>query len=292
MVCDELGHIVRHVQVEQLGLAADDGHSGLKVRRLNVRGEAPLEPGAQTFLQALDLLGRAVAGQHDLLARIVQGIKGMEELLLGALLAGDELDVVHQQHVRRPVFLAEALGVALPDGSDDLIGELLTVHIHNIKVRVVLLDLHLNGVEQVRFTKAGLAVDEQRVVGPGGIGGNRLRRRIGELVGGTLDEVFEGEVVFAAGSADRSRLFRFRGGLFRCGCGHNKLHLHIEAQHRGQSFFQQRSIAVPHDGADEIIAHSQHDLAAALEAHRLQPVDVQVVGGVHQALLAIGLRCA
>ena len=175
----------------------------------------------------------------------MQRIKGVEELLLGTFLTGNELDIVHQKHVCRPVFLAEALGVALPDGGDDLVGELFAVHIYNIKVRVVFLDLHLDGVEQVRFTEAGLTVDEQGIVGPGGIGGHGLSSRIGELVGGALDEVFEGEVVFAAGCAHRSRFFRFRGRLFRGGCGHDELHLHVEAQHGGQSFLRAEAYSDP-----------------------------------------------
>ncbi len=60
MVGDVLGHIIRQVQVQQLGLALDDGHAGLKIRRLDVGGQAPLKPGAQTLLQDLDLLGGAV----------------------------------------------------------------------------------------------------------------------------------------------------------------------------------------------------------------------------------------
>ena len=60
MICNVLGHIVGQVKIEQLGFAFDDGDTGLKIRRLNVGGQAPLKPGAQTLLQGFDLLRGAV----------------------------------------------------------------------------------------------------------------------------------------------------------------------------------------------------------------------------------------
>ena len=140
----------------------------------------------------------------------------MEELFLGALLAGDELDVVHQQHVRRAVGLPELVGAARLDGGDELVGEGLAVHIDDVELRVVLLNFGGDGGEQVGLAQARLPVDEQRVIGPRGIGGHRLGRRVGELVGGAFDEVLEGEVIAAVG-------FRLRLGggggflLFRRG---------------------------------------------------------------------------
>ncbi len=61
------------------------------------------------------------------------------------------------------------------------------------------LDLGLDGGQQMGLAKAGAAVDEQRVIGSGGVGRNRLRRSKRKLVGGTLDEVLEGELVIALG---------------------------------------------------------------------------------------------
>jgi hypothetical protein len=42
-----------------------------------------------------------LAGDDDLLARVVQGVEGLEELLLGAFLVLQELDVVHQEHIQQ-----------------------------------------------------------------------------------------------------------------------------------------------------------------------------------------------
>ena len=47
----------------------------------------------------------------------------MEDLLLGALLAGNELDIVYQQDFGPPVALTEFLGAPFSDGIYQLIGE-------------------------------------------------------------------------------------------------------------------------------------------------------------------------
>ena len=57
----------------------------------------------------------------------------MEKFLLRAVLAGDELNVVHEQKVRIAVFLAEAFGCAGADGFDHLIDELLALDVGDLR---------------------------------------------------------------------------------------------------------------------------------------------------------------
>ena len=52
---------------------------------------------AQALLEPLDRRRRGVGGEHDLVAGLVEGVEGVEELLLGALLAGEDVDVVEEQ---------------------------------------------------------------------------------------------------------------------------------------------------------------------------------------------------
>ena len=59
------------------------------------------------------------------------------------------------------------------------------------KIGIFLFDLVVNGVQQVSFTQAGAAVDEQRVVKPRGFIGHRLRRRVGKAVRRADNEIFE-----------------------------------------------------------------------------------------------------
>lgn len=72
---------------------------GFRVRGLHVGDQAPLEPGSQPVFQGGQLFGRPVGGDDDLLVGVVQRVEGVEELLLDAFLALDELDVIDQQHV-------------------------------------------------------------------------------------------------------------------------------------------------------------------------------------------------
>lgn len=94
---DELEHIVGHVEPVHPCLLTEDGDARLEFRRLDVGDQAPLETGPQPFLERGQLLGRTVRGDDDLLVRIVEGVEGVEELLLDAFLAFDELDVVDER---------------------------------------------------------------------------------------------------------------------------------------------------------------------------------------------------
>jgi hypothetical protein len=73
----------------------------------------------------LDLVGGAVAGEIYLLLGLEEFVEGVEELLLDALLAGEEVDVVDEQDVDLAVALAELGERILLDGVDELVGELL-----------------------------------------------------------------------------------------------------------------------------------------------------------------------
>ena len=193
----ELGQLHPHAD----GLIFNDGHAGLIVGGLDVRQQAPLEPGLQPVLQAEHLLGRAVRGKDDLLFQLVQGIEGVEHLLLGGVTAGDELHVVHEKHVRAPVFLPE-FGVApLPDGLDELVGEGVALDVDHFIVRVVVVDGVGDGVKQVGLAQAGLAVDEQGVIAVARVVGHRPGGGVGKFVGRAHHEPLEGILLRAGEKA-------------------------------------------------------------------------------------------
>ncbi len=100
---NEEGSIVRQIDLGLLGLLHQDRHTGLQLRRLHRHRQAPAETRLQALFKAFDLLGVAVAGENHLLAALKQGVEGVEELFLGTLLAGKELDVVDQQRIHRAV---------------------------------------------------------------------------------------------------------------------------------------------------------------------------------------------
>ena len=90
--------------------AAQDGEAGGQVGRLDGDGQAPLEAVAQARLEGRELAGNAVGGEDELAAAFVEGVEGVEELVLGVALALEELDVVDEQHVEVAVAALELLG--------------------------------------------------------------------------------------------------------------------------------------------------------------------------------------
>src|SRR5207245_11798089 len=101
MFGDEAGHVVRDRELELvlLGLLAQDRDAVLQVRLADVGDHPPLEPGDQPVLETRNLLGGPIRGEHHLLARLEQGVEGVEELVLGHFLAFEEMHVVHQEEV-------------------------------------------------------------------------------------------------------------------------------------------------------------------------------------------------
>ena len=88
----------------------------------------------------------------------------MEKFFLRRFLAGNELDVVNQQHIRFTVGLAEQLGRVVAHGGDDLVGELFAIDVNNVEIGVVFTDLNLDCIEQVGLAQPRRPVDKQRVV--------------------------------------------------------------------------------------------------------------------------------
>ena len=139
-----------------------------------------------------NLVRRAVAADDDLLLRVVERVEGVEELGLRAFLAGEELDVVDEQHVDAAVALAEIEDAVVAHRVDHLVHEPLGRDVGQLQVAQVVQHVVPDRVHQVRLAEPHAAVDEQRVV--------RARRRFGdgaaggvrELVRGSDDEGVEG----------------------------------------------------------------------------------------------------
>ena len=190
---DEHGHVVRHVGLLGRGLLADDRDLHLEVRRLDVGDQPPLEPRAQPLLERRDLLRQRVGGHDDLLLRVVERVERVEELLLGRVLARDELDVVHQEHVELAVAALELVHALEAQGVDQVVQEPLGRQVEHSRVGIAAQDLLGDRVHQVRLAEADAAVEEERVVGARRRLRDGARRGVGELVGGSDDEGVERE---------------------------------------------------------------------------------------------------
>ena len=139
-------------------------------------------------------LGGAVRGEDDLLGGALEVVVGVEELLLEALFALHELDVVDEQDVAVPVAALEGQGGRGPQRVDEVVHERLGGDVEDLAAGVVLGDVVPDGVEQVGLAQARVAVDEEGVVGAAG----RLRHGLGGGVGQAVrrrgDEGLEGEL--------------------------------------------------------------------------------------------------
>jgi hypothetical protein len=151
----------------------EDRDLRLDVGRLDVGDEAPLEAAEEALFEGRDLAGRAVAGDHDLLLGIVKRVEDVEELFLRAVLAGDELDVVHEQHVGVAILLPERGQAIEPDGVDHLVEEAIRGDVGQLEMAIAGLDVVADRVHEVRFSETDAAVDEKRVVGLRGDLGDR-----------------------------------------------------------------------------------------------------------------------
>ena len=128
------------------------------------------------------LRGERVGGEDDLLLARVERVEGVEELLLRALLVGEELDVVDQQHVDRAVALAE---VGMRSKRIELISSLTNCSAARYSTRSCgsrAQDLVADRVQQVGLAEAHAAVEEERVVAVRRVLGDGARGGVGELV--------------------------------------------------------------------------------------------------------------
>jgi hypothetical protein len=92
---------------------------------LQLDRQAHFKAGDEPLFHVADFRRRGIAGEDDLLAAVAEGVEGVEEFLLGAVLAGEELDVVDEQDVDLPVIAAELGQLSVLDGADVVVGELL-----------------------------------------------------------------------------------------------------------------------------------------------------------------------
>src|SRR5258707_15333926 len=139
-----------------------DGEARLEVGRLDVCDQSPFETRSESVLQSWDLLRWAVRRDDDLLVDLMQRVEGVEELFFRAVLAGQELHVVDEQHVDRAVLVAELSHAGGSDRGDDLVGELLGREVDDSLARKSVMNLVADGVHEVGFAEAHASVEKQR----------------------------------------------------------------------------------------------------------------------------------
>ena len=195
-------HLLRDLNAHLLCLVFDNGNAQLRVGRLNIGNQTPFKAGLESILQGLNVSGRLVRGQNDLLAVLMQRVEGVEEFLLRGDLTCNELNVVDHENIAIAVFVAEFVHAASGHAFDHLIGEILALDVNDLDVGSLSLKLVGNGVKQVRFAKTRGSVDKQGIVIGCGVVCHGNAGCVCKLVGASNNEVVKG-------------IFKFKGGLGR-----------------------------------------------------------------------------
>ncbi|MGC3992441.1 MAG: hypothetical protein QM796_22625 [Chthoniobacteraceae bacterium] len=238
---------------------------------------------------------------------VEEGVEGVEELLLRAFLAGEELDVVDHQHVRLPVTLAELDQGAVLNGVDELVGELLAGEVHHLGRLLMTVHILADRLDEVRLAQTHTAIHEERIVGLGRGLRDRERGGMGELVVRAHHEGLEGIARvhpvggnrgLRLGRDDRLRggrtfhqrhQFRLRlfghDGLFECRGGSCrrcrgaftafklKLDLARAAEHREDGGVDERVVVGLDPQLEDLVGHleSEHLLVSAHQFNAAKP---------------------
>ena len=175
---------------------------------MDVCDQPPLEPRTEALLERGNLVRRTIAAQYDLFLRIVKRIKRVKELGLRAFLPGEELDVVDQQDVDRPVALPKIDHAIVAHRVDHLVHEPLGRDVGQLHVAIVLQHVLPDRVHQMGFAEPHATVDEQRVVRARRRLGDGPRRSVRKLIRRANDEAIEGVARVEASRAWAARWHR------------------------------------------------------------------------------------
>ncbi len=106
-------------------LFLENGYLGLYVGRLNISDEAPFKSRRKTFLKIWNISRKLITGYDDLFSVFIEGIKDVKKLGLSPLLSCNELNVIDEKDVHPPEAISEFVHPLIPNGVDQLIGEVL-----------------------------------------------------------------------------------------------------------------------------------------------------------------------
>ena len=141
----------------QQPLRPEQGQTRLLLRQI----QAPDRPAQQTIGQLRhELLGQArmaIAGHHHGALGQVQGVEGVQELLLGGQFLGQEMHVVDEQGVGLAELLAKAGQFAVPHRLHEAIGEVLGRQPEDAFLGLAAAQVTINAFEQVGFADADRA---------------------------------------------------------------------------------------------------------------------------------------
>ncbi len=173
-------------------LPLQDRKTRFEIRWLNIGNEPRRKTRPQALVQRRDVLRRPITGEHDLPVCIDQRVKGMEEFFLGALFTGKVLHIINQKHIDLAIMAAKVGGPVVLQMIDQLADKALSREVRHAAHRSPFLDMSANRAKQVGFSESTTAIDEQRVVRPGGEICDSERSRVSKLIRCANNEISKG----------------------------------------------------------------------------------------------------
>ena len=140
-----------------------DGDAGGVVRRPDDGRQSRLEPFPEALLDRDERPRQTIAGQNQLPPGLIQGVEGVEELLLGPGLAREELDVVDEQDVGVAVGALEPFERPRSEGADEVVRERLGRGVANRGSAAEHVHIVADRMEEVGLAEPRRRVQEQRV---------------------------------------------------------------------------------------------------------------------------------
>ena len=116
------------------------------------------QPRTQPVFNARKIGRRFIGGNHNLLAGIHQRIEGMEKFFLRIVLADQELQIIHHQHINRTQCFLEFHGGLAAQRRNEAIHEFLGTHVGHMARGVLFANGPGNGMHQMRLAKPNATI--------------------------------------------------------------------------------------------------------------------------------------
>jgi len=173
------------------GLGGQDRRAGFEIRGFDRYRQAPPQAGFQPRFEVLHLARITVAGEDDLLLAVEQGIEGVEELFLRAVLAGKKLDIVNQQGAGGAIVLLECFDTVMSECLYHFADKAFGMQIKHPGGSVLFVNQVARRMQQMSLAQSCAAVKQQGVIGHPRFLCDLLGGGKSQFVGFALNEVIE-----------------------------------------------------------------------------------------------------
>ena len=119
-------------------------------------------------------------------------IENMKENILRFFLACQIVNIIEDQHIDHLVKMDEIILIVVPDGIDELVGELISSNVKNSFFRKIVFYLKTNRMRQVRFSQSCNTIYKEWVkCSFSGVACNGETCRSGQTVAIAFNEIIE-----------------------------------------------------------------------------------------------------